>query len=112
MPRAGAYRDRATFERRATVVDDLGNSRGNWQTLWRGVAVSFYATGGAEAVRSGAVSSSITATLRLRDSTRARTIRTSDRVTVRGQAWNIRRIIPLNNMNRELEMLIESGVAT
>ena len=33
MARAGRFRDRVTFERMASTVDDFGNVAGAWSTL-------------------------------------------------------------------------------
>jgi len=109
--RAGNLRDRVTFQRQIGGDDGYGNTVIGWAdhlTVWADVR----ATLGKEKVDAGRVESSNTATIRIRASSDSRALTEADRVIARGQAWNIRSIVPVGNDRTALDLLCERGVAT
>jgi len=109
---AGKYRERAIFERlNAEAIDAYGQPHNAWEPLlirWGDLRE----TPGRERVTSGAVSSVVTATLRVRYSVAARAILPADRVTIRGNDWNIRSVTQVTQKSKQIEMLIERGVSS
>lgn len=108
---AGKMRERVTFQRVTTGDDGYGNVVTGWVdhlTVW----ADMRETTGKERVDAGRVEDSNTATLRIRASAASRALTAADRVTARGETWNIRSIVETSNKRRMLDVLIERGVAT
>lgn len=114
MARAGAFRERAAFERQtdAGTLDAYGNAQAPaWAplvTLW----ADLRETPGRERIAAGRIEAPATATLRLRASGQARAIGAADRVTVRGAIWAITGAgIDPEGRGRLLEFPLERGGA-
>ncbi|WP_282026855.1 phage head closure protein [Limimaricola cinnabarinus] len=109
--RAGSLRDRITIQRQTETTDDYGNTVGAWADL-----VSVWAdvreTTGKEKVAAGRVEASRTATIRVRKSSATAGITEADRLTARGETWNIRSIAQADRKGVMLDLLCESGVST
>lgn len=108
---AGSLRDRVTFQRATSGDDGYGNAITAWAdhlTVWSNVRETL----GKERVDAGRVEASRTATIRVRQSSDTLGLTEADRVTVRGQAWNIRSIAAVGNDGAMLDILVEAGVAT
>lgn len=113
MARAGKFRERAVFERRAAAGrDDYGNpAPAGWQPLGR-IWADLRETPGREAIAAGRVEAKATGTLRVRASAVARSILAQDRVTVRGAVWVILSApVWADQRGAVLEMTVERGGA-
>jgi SPP1 family predicted phage head-tail adaptor len=107
---SGRLRDRIIVQRAVGGDDGYGNVINSWAdhlTLWADVREAL----GKETVAAGRVEESRTATIRVRASTQSREITAADRLSVRGNIWNIRSISEVSNDRKLLEMLCEVGVA-
>ena len=114
--KAGDLRDRIAVERNTTGDDGYGNQVVGWAALEvNGKPLQLWAnvreTPGKERVEAGRLEASRTATIRVRSSSLSRQISEADRVTVRGQIWNIRGIAALTDGRDMLEMICETGGA-
>ncbi|MCF6304414.1 MAG: phage head closure protein [Rhodobacteraceae bacterium] len=108
---AGRYKETAEFKRlNAQAVDSYGQPQAAFEALFSRKADLIEARG-KERIESGAVSSVVAATLRIRYSTLAATLTSADMVTVRGNDWQIRAVIEVGRKSRQIEMLIERGAA-
>lgn len=112
MVRAGQFRDRAVFERSPDgLTDEYGDPTGGWKHLATAWA-DFRETPGKEAMAAGRLESTKTGTLRVRASAAMRAIHPGDRVTVRGEAWNIRSLpAQIDRAGAVLEFTVETGGA-
>lgn len=112
--RIGNLRERVTFQRQSTEADAYGNVSGDFAAITGGtVWADIRETTGKEAIASGAVESTRTATIRVRYSSITAAITAADRVQARGSVWNIRSgPVGVDRSNRVLEFLCETGVAT
>jgi len=112
MARAGAFRDRAVFQRLGLAGNDgYGNVHQSWSdylTAWADLREQ----PGREALQANALEASARGTLRFRESATALTITAADRVFVRGSYWNIiSRPIQVGGVPHVLEVIVERGVA-
>lgn len=114
----GRRSHRVRFERQVAEDDGYGNRRRSWAqpeavaTVW----AAFRPVFGREQVAAGRLESTLTGTLTVLRSTVTRSITPADRVVFAagpyaGTACNIRSIVPTPD-NAEIEMTLESGVAT
>lgn len=113
MPRAGQFRERATFARQVGgALDEYGNpSAAAWQTLFS-VWADLRETPGRERLAAGRLEAPATATLRIRKSAQADTITAADRVTIRGATWAIVGApVDIEGRGRLVEFLLERGGA-
>lgn len=111
MARAGAYRDRVTFDE--PVKTDIGG--GGSEVVWtdRGTIWGHYMPErGRERVEAGRLSSVVGAVLRVRYASVPSGVDVGWRVLVDGVAHNIRSVTNPDRRNRELEMVLERGVAS
>jgi head-tail adaptor len=113
---AGQRDNRVRFERRAVTVDDgYGNDREAFATLfdrWAGFRPKF----GREQIEAGRLESNMQGTLTVLADPETKTITAADRVVFvsgpyAGKACQIRSLVPTPDA-REIEVLIEEGVAT
>jgi len=108
---AGKLRDRVTFQRNTTGADQYGNVVDGWEdilTVWGDVLERL----GGEKIRAGVPQAEHMATIRVRKSLDAVTVTEADRISARGQTWNIRSIAEVGRKGELLEILCEAGVAT
>jgi len=105
-------RDRVQFQSRVPLDDGYGNVTDGFDDKGTPLWCNFRETLGKERVEAGRVQASNTGTLRLRDSSASRAITEADVALIRGQAWNIRSIVPVMDRGAYIEMLLEGGVAT
>ncbi|MGR3498778.1 MAG: head-tail adaptor protein [Limimaricola soesokkakensis] len=115
MARAGAFRERAAFERQdqTGALDKFGNpTPAAWAplvTLW----ADLRETSGRERIAAGRPEAQVTGTLRIRAGAAARGITAGDRVKIRGATWAI--TAPptwADPRGTVLELTIEKGGAT
>lgn len=112
--RAGALREKVTFERPDTSTPDVYGNVGDGSfavlsnTVVRG---SLRETRGRERVEGGALRAPMTAVLTVRSSTLTRAFTEADRAVINGVNWNIRSITNPDMRNRWLEMVVERKVA-
>ncbi len=110
--RASDLRDLITFQRQTDEEDGYGNVKGAFADLLC-VRADMRETPGREAVASGVVESTRTATIRVRYSSATACITPADRVIARGAIWNIRSgPVRIGHRAELLEFLCETGVAT
>lgn len=107
--RAGQLRDRVAFKRAGAGEDALGHPTGAATplfTVWGNVRE----TTGKERLAAGTVTSHRVATIRIRNSSQARTLVTeTDTAVVRGDTWNIRSIAQADNAGVMLDLLVDTG---
>jgi SPP1 family predicted phage head-tail adaptor len=110
--RAGNLRDRVGFVRLQGSGGRFGNEAQSWGdpflTVWADVLEST----GKEVVAAGRLEAPRTATVRVRDTPDARTVKEADGAVIRGAQWNIRSIARIGRKGEILEMLCEAQVAT
>jgi head-tail adaptor len=112
MVRAGAYRDKASFERLTEgLVDDYGNVYSGWSALGSRSS-DMRETKGKEKIEAGALSDVASATMRCRSDNFTRGITSADRVQIRGTIWAIKNVTQVDAKNTVIEFLIERGVAS
>lgn len=115
---SGRLRERVTFQRLTEGDDGFGNTVTGWENIEKspGVPLTVWAdireTLGKERVDAGRVEDSNTATIRIRASIATRAITAANRVIMRGEAWNIRSVVPVANVGAMLDLLCERNVAT
>lgn len=115
---AGRLRERVTFQSMTEGDDGYGNTVTDWADIEKspGVSLTVWAdireTLGKERVDAGRVEDSNTATLRIRASLATRALTAANRVMMRGEAWNIRSVVPVANSGAMLDLLCERNVAT
>ena len=125
--KAGRLREKVRFERKTSgaqtvpgddtdefgnPIDESGNSVGEFGELLS-VMADIRETPGREAVASGAVESTRTATVRVRYSSATFAITPADRAVFRGATWKIRSgPVRVDRVPEVLEFLCETGVAT
>lgn len=111
MSRAGGYRDRVTIQRlNSPGVDAYGNTATAWADLatrWANLREA----PGKEQIQSGAQIGVNLATLRMLKDSVTETITTADRVTARGENWDIESVIQLDLRAVQLEFTLKRGVA-
>ena len=107
---SGKFRDRATVESPDHTSDDYGNVTSGWQNA-REIWADVLERTGKEKLEAGAVQSMRMATVRVRSNNTTRAITTADRLTVRGEVWNIRSIAQIGRSKRVIEFSCEAGVA-
>lgn len=113
--RAGHFRDRVTFQRRAATDDGYGNTvSGDWAALqYGGQDVTVWADMlerlGGERLAAGALESTKMATIRVRISAAILTVQASDRIYARGDYWNIKSIADVGRRSAEREYTCETG---
>jgi len=114
MARAGAFRERAAFERRdvSDGFDRYGNpTPAAWSPLVT-LRADLRETPGREAIAAGRTEATTTATLRLRAGAVSRQISAEDRVTIRGKTWSIvSDAVWADGVGRVLEFRLEHGGA-
>lgn len=117
MSGAGRLRERVGFQRLVEGADVYGNAVTAWAPveISPGVPLTVWAdireTLGTERVDAGRIEASNTATIRVRSFPETRDITAADRVVARGEAWNIRSVVPVGNNGAMLDILCEGGVA-
>jgi len=110
MARAGSLRERVTFQRATAGDDGYGNTITGWAdhlTVWANIRETL----GKERVEAGRIEAANTATVRIRASSDSRALMAEDRVTMRGETWNIRSIVQVGNDRAMLDILCEREVA-
>jgi head-tail adaptor len=112
MAKAGAFGERATFQRLdAGAVDAYGNIYTGWSQYgvrWADMRERI----GKEMIEGGALNDVAMATMRCRGDTITRAITAADRVVVRGYTWAIKNVTHIDSKNAVIEFLLERGVAT
>lgn len=106
-----ALRELVTVQRASSIDDGFGNVIGDWEnltTLWAAISE----TVGGEAISAGRIEAKKTAAVVVRASAASRSITTADRIIARGQAWNIRSVLPIDDGRYAIKFLCEEGVAT
>jgi len=107
---AGLADQKCQFERRDMTADAYGNvTSGGWISLlsvWGRLSNK----PGREAMNAGRMESTAMASLTIRDSAAARGITAADRVTIDGQAYAIREIMPPQRTGW-ITMVVERGAA-
>ena len=112
MARAGAFRERVTFQRMAATTDDFGNTTA---ASWSNIATrsaQFVERTGFEDDQQGALQDVAIARMKVRTDTTMKTITVADRVLARNTYWAIRSIINATPKGDILELVLEKGVAT
>ena len=111
MAKAGAFSERATFQRlNASAVDDYGNVYTGWSSIgsrWSDIRER----SGKEAISGGALSDEAMATMRCRSDSFTQTITSPDRAVARGSPWAIKNTMQVDASNTLVEFLLERGVA-
>lgn len=116
MRSAGHRRHGVRFDRRVQVADDgYGNGLSEWTPLLT-TRAAFRPQFGREQVESGRLESTLRGTLTILSSAGSRVLTAADRVVFidgpyRGHVCQVRSIVPTSDA-REIELTIESGVAT
>lgn len=111
-----ATRNRVRFERREVIPDDgYGNESENWATALE-CSAAFRPKFGREQLEAGRLESTMQGTLTVRRTPATAAVAADSRVLFtagpyKDKACQIRSIIPTPD-NREIEFLIEEGVAT
>ncbi len=107
---AGLKNSRVTFQRQSEVADGGGGFEKGW-TDFTTLSAQFKPERGSERVESGRVATRLAGVLILRSTSKSREIKTSDRVMIGGELYQIRSISNPDQRNRDLEMTVESGAA-
>lgn len=110
MP-AGRRRKRVTFQEAFETPDGGGGNATSWRntvTVWGGLREER----GRERVEAGRLESAMAGTLTVLSSSDTRQIGAANRVLIDGIAYQIRSIGNPDQKNKELEMVVERGVAT
>lgn len=114
MVAAGDLRDRVTFQRRSSEIDDYGNEEGAWVDEFS-CAAELVAARGTERVEAGALTGIQSWTIRVRDWTETEEVSAGWRaVNARKptQIFNIRANVELTKYPGFREMAADEGVAT
>lgn len=112
MAKAGAFSERATFQRlNQGAVDAYGNVYTGWAEYgvrWADMRERV----GKEMIQGGALNDVAMATMRCRSDTVTRAITAADRVVIRGYTWAVKNVTQVDIKNSVIEFLLERGVAT
>ena len=112
MARAGAFRDRATFQRMASTTDDYGNvTASSWSNIATRNAQLTERTGFQDD-QHGALQDVAIARMKVRSDSTIKTITVADRVFARNTFWAIKSIATATPKGDILEFVLEKGVAT
>lgn len=112
MAKAGAFGERATFQRLdAGAIDDYGNVYTGWSKYGVRWADMRERTG-KEQIEGGALSDVGMATMRCRGDELTKTITAADRVLIRGYVWAIKNVTHIDSKNAVIEFMLERGVAS
>lgn len=109
--RAGRLNKRVVFQTASSSADGGGGGAKTWSdslTVWGG----FVPERGRERLEAGRVNAADAGVLSVRSSTASRAITTAYRVKIDGVPYNIRGISNPDQHNKELQMVVERGVAT
>jgi len=109
--RAGRLNKRVTFQRAVFDDDGGGGGAATWTplvTVWG----SFSPERGRERLEAGRVSSALGGVLTVRSASETLVITTADRARIDDVPYQIRSISNPDQRNRNLEMVVESGVAS
>lgn len=85
---AGKRRDRITFARKTSTLDDYGGEIESWASLGRRWAWIIYGTG-QERREAAQIRASVPATFNVPRDSLTRTLRADDRIEFDGAIWNI-----------------------
>jgi head-tail adaptor len=111
MARAGAFSERAVFERLdGSSIDAYGNVYTGWSTYgtrWADMRERI----GKETIEGGALTDVALATMRCRADAVTTAITAADRVIIRGYTWAIKNVTQVDSNKTIMEFLIERGVA-
>jgi head-tail adaptor len=111
MAKAGAFSERATFQRLdAGAVDAYGNVYTGWSKYgvrWADMRERM----GKEQIEGGALSDVGMATMRCRGDQVTLGVTAADRVVIRGYTWAIKNVTHIDSKNAVIEFLLERGVA-
>lgn len=111
MARAGSYRDRVTFQEPVKTAIGGGGSDLVWTdrlTVW----ARYMPERGRERVEAGRLTSAVGGVLQVRMSSDMAEVTAGWRVLIGGEPQNIRSVTNPDRRGRDLEMVLESGVAT
>lgn len=112
MAKAGAFGERATFQRLdQSAIDAYGNVYTGWSEYgvrWADMRERV----GKETIEGGALSDVAMATMRCRADTVTKAITAADRVVIRGTTWAIKNVTQVDAKNSLIEFLLERGVAS
>jgi len=112
MAKAGAFGERATFQRLdQSAIDAYGNVYTGWSEYgvrWADMRERV----GKEMIEGGALSDVAMATMRCRADTVTKAITAADRVVIRGTTWAIKNVTQVDAKNSLIEFLLERGVAS
>ena len=112
MARAGAFRERVTFQRMASTTDDFGNvTAASWSNLATRNA-EFTERTGFQDDQQGALQDVAIARMKVRSDTTMKTITVADRISARNTFWAIKSISTATPQGDILEFVLEKGVAT
>lgn len=114
MQRAAKLDKPVTFQRQAEDSDGGGGSIISWANITGLVRIkaSVVFERGRERLEAGRLEAAVNGVLKIRDFELARTITEKDRVVIDDIPHQIRSITPPSRTIREIEMIIERGVAT
>ena len=112
MAKAGAFGERATFQRLdQSAIDAYGNVYTGWSEYgvrWADMRERV----GKEMIEGGALSDVAMATMRCRADTVTKAITAADRVVIRGTTWAIKNVMQVDAKNSLIEFMLERGVAS
>lgn len=111
MASAGRMNKRVVFERKTHVDDGGGGGTTTWSTLTT-VAAAFFPERGRERLEAGRLEAAVAGVLRIRWSNTAKDITENDRVKIDSVPYQIRAIMQPDQKRRQIEMLVERGVAS
>jgi SPP1 family predicted phage head-tail adaptor len=112
MAKAGAFGERATFQRLDEgAIDAYGNVYTGWSKYgvrWADMRERI----GKEMIEGGALNDVAMATMRCRGDTLTLAVTAADRVIIRGYTWAIKNVTHIDSKNAVIEFLLERGVAS
>ena len=112
MAKAGAFSERATFQRLdQSAIDAYGNVYTGWSQVGVRWADMRERTG-REAIQGGALNDVAMATMRCRADSFTDTVTAADRVVIRGYTWAVKNVTHVDAKDVVVEFLLERGVAT
>lgn len=112
--RGGKLDKHVTFQRETEVSDGGGGGDKTWTNITGLVRISASVVfeRGRERLEAGRIEAAVNGVLKIRDFALARTITEKDRAVIDDVPHQIRSITPPSRTIREIEMIIERGVAT
>lgn len=108
---AGRLRKRAFFQRKDREPDEQGGGAVSWVPLLDRAA-AFAPERGRERLKAGRLEAALGGVVTIRSCSATRAITEADRVLIDGVPYQIRSIANPDSRDRDLEIVVEKGVAT